>query len=230
MRRPDEFAPLVQNLRLPGHENMAGRTQTLVFLTVVTILFGVAIATRHDYNPWISNLIAGGVGLSLSLLVLRRDLRRLLVVHWKSACIAVTVGLGMVLATHVGYRLATWLVPELRAIVEALYVDVEQTSPALSIRVGLIVFIVVAEEFVWRGLALTLLPSDVPTVRTVLIGTALYALPQVIGGSWLLLCAALAVGCIFAIQREVYGRLTESLISHGIWSVAVFGVVPLHSY
>jgi membrane protease YdiL (CAAX protease family) len=199
----------------------------LLTLVATTILFGLAIATRDEYDPWRSNLFAGMIGIVLSVFVLRRSLRELLSVNRPSALLAAGLGLGMVAATHLGYQAATWLVPELQAVVETLYLDIEQTSPPLALKVGLILIVVAAEEFIWRGVAHTLLSDHLSKLWIVLFGTLLYALPQLIGGSWLLLCAALFVGTVFGIQRTVHGRLTEALITHGIWSVAIFSLVPL---
>ncbi len=200
---------------------------SFVSLVIVTILFGLAIATRHTYNPWLSNLLAGVVGISLSIVLLRGSLRDLLALRRDSALLAAGLGLAMVAATHAGYQAAIWLIPDLRPLVETLYIDIEQTSPPLAIKMSLIAFIVAAEELVWRGLAVALLPKAFSGMRVVLITTVLYALPQLIGGSWILLCAAVAVGTVFGIQRAYYGRITEALITHGIWSVAVFSVIPL---
>jgi len=59
------------------------------------------------------------------------------------------------------------------------------------------------------------------------ISVALYVLPQLAGGVPLLIVAATLLGALFAAQRLVSGRLTDALLTHAVWSVAVFVVVPL---
>lgn len=56
---------------------------------------------------------------------------------------------------------------------------------------------------------------------------ALYVVPQLVGGVPLLIVAATLLGSLFAAQRLVTGRLADALLTHVLWSVAVFVVVPL---
>ena len=55
----------------------------------------------------------------------------------------------------------------------------------------------------------------------------LYVLPQLAGGVPLLIVAATLLGALFATQRLVTGRLVDPLLTHVVWSVSVFVVVPL---
>jgi len=55
----------------------------------------------------------------------------------------------------------------------------------------------------------------------------MYVVPQLVGGVPLLILAATLLGSLFAAQRLVTGRLTDALLTHVVWSVAVFVVFPL---
>jgi uncharacterized protein len=57
----------------------------------------------------------------------------------------------------------------------------------------------------------------------------LYMLPQLAGGVVLLMVAAAVLGTVFAAQRLRTGRLTEPLLTHAVWSIAIFVVMPLAS-
>lgn len=201
----------------------------LVTLVGSTLLFGLAVALRHRFDPWLTNLLAGLLSGSAALLVLRHRLRRLLAFQWPSVLLAMTTGVAMVLLTHIGYRVLVVLVPQLDAVVKRLYFDIAQTAPPMALMVPLIILIVVAEELVWRGVTFDLLEEQQSRsrVQLIFISTLLYALPQLIGGSWILVGAALSIGMLLGLQRALCGRLTEAMITHAIWSVGIFGLVPL---
>ena len=130
-----------------------------------------------------------------------------------------------------GYSIARYLcdcscVRELLDVT-GLYFHISQTAPPTALLVLFIVLIVIAEELVWRGVAFVLLGDHRSRAQLIVISTVLYALPQLIGGSWVLVCAALSLGTLLGLQRARSGRLTEAMITHAVWSVAIFGLVPL---
>jgi membrane protease YdiL (CAAX protease family) len=164
---------------------------------------------------------------SFCAFVLRDSVHELFTFQRKGMLFSVGLGIAMVAATHIGYQGILPLWPELRSVVEALYFDIRQTSiPAAGIA-AIILVVVAAEELVWRGVAFELLEGWASKAGVLVGSTMLYAMPQLIGGSWLLLCAALSLGFAWALQRSTSGRLTESFTTHGIWSVGMFCLVPL---
>lgn len=199
----------------------------LATLIGATVLFGLAVALRHRFDPWLTNLFAGLLSGSVALVVLRHRLRRLLALQWRSVLLAGTIGVAMTFVTHLGYLVLVAIIPQLEAVVEGLYFDISQTAPPTALLVLFIVLIVIAEELVWRGVAFVLLGDHRSRAQLIVISTVLYALPQLIGGSWVLVCAALSLGTLLGLQRARSGRLTEVMITHAVWSVAIFGLVPL---
>lgn len=199
----------------------------LVVLAVATVLFGLAIAFRNSFSPWLSNLLASVICIGLALIVLRDSVHELFTFQRKSMLFSAGLGIALVVATHVGYQGVLLLWPEFRSVVEALYFDIRQTSiPAAGIA-AIILVVVTAEELVWRGVAFEFLEGWASKAGIVVGSTMLYAVPLLIGGSWLLLCAALSLGFCCALQRATSGRLTESFTTHGIWSLGMFCLVPL---
>lgn len=204
------------------HDTAAGLT-----LFVATILFGLGIAIRSQFNPWLLNFVAGFASCMLAVAVLRKGLLELIEVRRNAALGAVALGVLMVALTHVGYRGMVMAVPALQGVVEGLYEDIRLTAPPMALMIPLIGFIVVAEELIWRGVAFQLLEPRMSKVQIVFASTFLYALPQVIGGAWLLLVTALFVGGVFSVQRAMSGRISEAILTHATWSISIFGVVPL---
>ena len=205
------------------------KRDTAVALTILvaTILFGLGIAIRSQFNPWLLNLLAALVSCILAVAVLRKRLLELIEVRRNAALGAVALGVVMVALTHVGYRGMVLAVPALQGVVEGLYQDIRSTAPPMAIMLPLIGFIVVAEELIWRGVAFQLLEPRLSRGQIVVASTLLYALPQVIGGAWLLLVTALFVGAVFSVQRAISGRISEPILTHATWSISIFGVLPL---
>ncbi len=203
-------------------------TPALLTLLVATLLFGLGIALRSQFNPWLLNLFAGLVSCLLAVAVLRKGLPQLIEVRRNAALGAVALGAVMVALTHLGYRGMVVAVPALQGVVEGLYEDIRLTAPPMALMVPLIGFIVVAEELIWRGVAFQFLESRLSKVQVVVASTLLYALPQVIGGAWLLLVTAIFVGGVFSVQRAMSGRMTEAILTHATWSISIFGVLPLY--
>ncbi len=204
---------------------MRAQSTRLFVLAVSTALFGAALAYRQTFNPWVTNLLAASAGIALVVLCLRGRLRTLLQLQGAPVETGLLLGFGTLGLTHLGYAGAVAVVPSLRSVVERLYADIHGPMPA-AITAVIIVVVVASEELLWRGLAFELFRSR----RWAVAGsTLLYAAPQLIGGSWLLLCAALAMGALWAALRSASGGLVAPFVSHAIWSVGLFSVIPLQS-
>lgn len=203
-----------------------GRWAVLVVI-LGTALFGAAMAGRHAVDPWLTNAAAATITILLSAAVLRRGLGRLLAFRTRTALLAAALGALMVAGTHLSFQGAVHMLPNLAAEVERLYRDISAATLGLAMRLLLVVLIVAAEEFLWRGVVVELCHSRLSRTGTVLVATILYALPQLIGGSWVLVAAATAAGTVFTLQRVLTGRVTDPLITHTLWSVAVFEFLPL---
>ncbi len=206
---------------------MKRRTWAHIVIFVATILFGLAIAARHSVSPWLSNVLASVLCIGLALFVLRDRLHGLFSFRSRGMVFSAVLGIAMVGATHIGYQGALMLWPGLGSVVEALYADIRQTSIPVFGTAAIVLVVVAAEELVWRGVAFEFLEGRVSKMGVIVGSTVLYAVPQLIGGSWVLLGAALTLGLGWAVQRSASGNLTESFTTHGIWSVGMFCLVPL---
>lgn len=186
--------------------------------------FAVALGLRDVIDPWLSTAISGLVGIALSTWALGSRLRGLFAITWRGFATAAAIGVGMVAATHAAYRVTESVSPTVTDHVRVLYATIAVGHARLPL-VGLTLVVVVAEEMVWRAAALELFPRR--QARFASATVMLYALPQALAGAWLLVAAALAVGSLFIAQRIITGRLTDSIVTHAVWSIAIFVVVPL---
>jgi len=196
--------------------------RAVLAVVVGTAAFGVALALRERIDPWLATAAAAAVATGVAAWALgRARLAALLAVDGRGALGAALLGALLVGATHLAFRLVP---PALGHHVASLYASIDVATPRAA-RAALTRAVVLAEELVWRGCALALVAA--PRRASAALAVALYALPQLASGEWLLLVAALGLGTLFAVQRLRSGRLVEPLITHAIWSVAIFVVVPL---
>lgn len=195
-------------------------------LAVGIALFGITMATRDAVNPWLSNAAVALVVGSVAAVLLGPRLRTLFAFRPGPVLVAAALGAVMVGLTHLGYRIAAAASPALGQTVEGLYGDISD-APNRAVTVGLVIAIVVTEELLWRGLAVELLGRRASPAWIAAAAVALYALPQIIGGSAILVCAAVVLGLVFTIQRLITARLTEPVVTHAIWGVSVFALVPV---
>lgn len=196
-------------------------------LALATAGFAAALALRAQLNPWWSSAAAAVVSIAASAVALRDRLRPLCAVRASAVAGAVALGVAMVAATHAAYRALIAVVPELERDVAALYGDVGPDAPGPALTVALIAVIVTAEELVWRGVAVELVRDRLSAAWTVAVTVALYAIPQLAGGEWVLIAAAVGAGAVFAAQRVVTRGLVAPLVTHAIWSVSIFSALPL---
>ena len=204
----------------------SGKTRAIVTLVVATGGFALALALRERIDPWRATALAAAVAIALSVWTLGPRLRDLCAITPRGALGALAVGVALVAATHVAFRIVLVASPDLALTIRDLYASIEVGAPRLTL-VALTTVVVIGEELVWRGVAIEVLTGPRPALQVAATSVALYVLPQLAGHVPLLIVAAFGLGSLFAAQRLVTGRLVDPLLTHAIWSIAVFVVLPL---
>ena len=201
------------------------RVRAIVTLGVATVAFAAALALRQYVDPWRSTALAAVSGIVLSAWTLGPRLRGLFAITARGVAAAVALGAVLVAATHLGFQLLGYASPSLAVTVRGLYISIDLGASRLALA-ALTTIIVIGEELVWRGVAI-----EAARMRSKLavgaISVALYVLPQLPGHVPVLIVAASGLGAVFAAQRLVTGRITDAILTHAIWSVAVFVVLPV---
>lgn len=200
------------------------RIRAALPVIVATIGFSTALALRTRVDPWLSTAGVATLSIALATWALgRAGLAQLFTVHVREVAIAVGLGVVLVVATHAAFRILPFA---FRHEVRVLYLSIDGGLPR-PVLAAITAGVVLAEELVWRAAALEILrPRRGVKVRGV-VAVALYVLPQIVGGAWLLMLAAAGLGAVFTVQRLTTGRLVPPLLTHMVWSVAIFVVVPL---
>lgn len=140
--------------------------------------------------------------------------------------LGLAVGLGVGAVTLAGTYL---LWPVLRGLYPPMVDDVRQlyaSIPVTPVTLPVVVLVVVAEELLWRGCLVTGERSTLH-LRAIVLVTLLYAGAQAGSGLPLLGAAGLLLGGVWAAEAIWTGSLLAPLVSHAIWTLAVFWVAPL---
>lgn len=195
-------------------------------LVVATLAFTIALALRERVDPWRATAIAALASGGLAWWALGGRAGDLLRATPRGAIVAIVTGGLLAAVTHLAYGAATVASPDLARSVSALYASIDVSTSPLALAL-LTAIVVLAEELVWRGVAVELIRGRATTRVVGALSVALYVLPQLGGGEPLLIAAAAVLGSLFALQRLITGRLVAPLLTHAIWSVAIFVVWPL---
>ncbi|MEN3027585.1 MAG: CPBP family intramembrane glutamic endopeptidase [Chlorobiota bacterium] len=188
------------------------------------VLFSPWTAPQNSF--WLGMTMATGTLLGYSAWVLRREWRPLfrVEVRW------IVLGIGSAFALYglfwVGHALMVALFPEASAFVNAVYTR-RAEAPAWLIALLLAVWIGPAEEVFWRGILQRYLQTRLRPIWGLLVATALYTLVHIWAGNPPLLLAAFVAGMAWGALFLWTGSLIPGIISHALWDVLMFVLLPL---
>jgi len=181
---------------------------------------------REQVNIWIGTGVAGTVALVLLRWAPDVEGRDIWNATRRNVLVGLGAGLVMSVATWVLYPLSTELVPEIEGEVTKLYALLRQT-PGPVAAFPVLVLVVLAEERVWRGLAIDVFGQARPGPRAVVLAALVYTFPQIAFRSPLLVAVALACGLVWGGLRVQTRGLAAPLIAHLLWDLLVFVLFPV---
>ena len=195
-------------------------------LALCVLAFCLAMGFGEHLNVWIGT----GGAAAVSLLLLRwapgvegRD-------AWnatrRNVLLGVGTGLLMAVATWVLYPLSTELLPEIETEVTKLYALLRQ-APGPIAAFPVLLLVVLAEERVWRGLAIDVFGGARPGARAAVLAAIVYTFPQIAFRSPLLVAVALACGLVWGGLRVYTRGLAAPLLAHLVWDLLVFVLFPV---
>jgi membrane protease YdiL (CAAX protease family) len=193
---------------------------------VTSLLLAAAWHARFGYGLWIVNAVAAVVGILLAGITLGRSWRQALGWSRGNALLGVGLGLALVLATQLGARLLLPLMPPVLTETHKLY-GILQGSLEPAHYSPIVALVAIAEELVYRGVVTSLCERKQTPGWTVIIATALYALPLVGSGSWLLVAIGVTLGACLTVAKLRSGSLLVPIVAHVIWSEVTFVLVTV---
>lgn len=203
-------------------------------------LLAAALLWFYMFSPWTQGwpgfwlvmpcaaLILTGLGLAFTA-----DRKELL--HFESPTRQLTGGIFIALALWgvfwVGDKVSALLFHFARPQVESVYA-MKEGFPAWLIAILLVVLIGPAEELFWRGYVQRtlsrLLGGKHARDWAFLLTAGIYALVHIWSFNFMLIMAALVAGAVWGSIYRYYPKALGALIvSHAIWDVLVFVLLPI---
>lgn len=202
-----------------------GRAWAAVILS--TVLFGTALWFRGGPWLWVASGVAGALSLAMAFAAHPRCLAGLATPSRGRVVRGVLGAAVMTVGTYVAYYVAAWVAPDLVAQANLLYAALD-APPGRWAALPVVALVVAAEEVVWRGLAVELVSRPGRPVAVVgFVALGLYVLPQLVAGSLVLVLLAVVAGGVWTAQRLADGNLVTPFLTHLLWDVTVFVVLPL---
>ncbi len=101
---------------------------------------------------------------------------------------------------------------------------------AAPIRIGLLMLLIIGpgEELFWRGYLQRRLGMKFGKMSGFILATALYTAVHIATGNLVLVLAALICGIFWGWLYMRYKSMTINIISHTVWDIGVFLLLPFH--
>ncbi|MFP5321259.1 MAG: type II CAAX prenyl endopeptidase Rce1 family protein [Acidimicrobiia bacterium] len=198
-------------------------TETVVVLVALVV---AAAAWAFMFVPsrrgiWPRTWVAAGLlsATSLACLAAVGRLGEILgPVDVTELAIGLAVGAAWLVATHVGYRVITWLVPSFGAQVRDLY-RLRDGDASPSQMAGPIIAMGFAEELLFRGV--------LQGVGGFAVGLAAYTAVQAFERKWALALAALLGGAVWGALFAWRFGLVAPIAAHVLWTGVLTFLWPL---
>ncbi len=184
-------------------------------------------AGQFDFWYWMStNLV---VLLSLVFILdrsngqeIRRDLHDNAL---KKVIIGIAAALVLFLVFYVGNILIRMVLEMAGEGIQNVYSFKQHASP---IRIGILMIIIIGpgEELFWRGYLQRRLGLKFGKMKGFILATLLYTIVHIATGNMVLVLAALICGLFWGWLYMRYKSMLINVISHTVWDIGVFLIVP----
>ena len=187
------------------------------------------------FSPWTSGYInfwglmlfsTGGLTAYSFLAAPKNELRKLYSVNFKYVIIGIVSAIALYIFFYIGNEISQLLFNFSKNQVAEVYRTKEQAGK-IFIGLALLFWIGPAEEIFWRGFAQKRLADKVGDYKALIITSLVYASVHIWSGNIMLLITALICGLFWGWMFLKYKSLVPALISHAIWDVLIFVIIPL---
>lgn len=181
--------------------------------------------TKDIFNFWIAMAISATILTTMSIM-LRPNILKEIKFTPKA------IGFGLLAATILyfvfwfGNFASSHLFNFARPQVDSIY-TMKDGQNELLVALGLLFVIGPAEEFFWRGFVQNSFIQKFGEWKAFIITTLIYALVHIWSFNFMLVMAALVCGIFWGLMYKYNKNLVPLIISHAVWDVMVFIVVPI---
>lgn len=135
-------------------------------------------------------------------------------------------GIILYFISRAGVLLLSWLFPETKNLIAAVYGTRTQLSSFL-IAMLLLFIIAPAEEIFWRGFVQRKIAEKTNASRALVLTTLLYSAVHIWALNPVLLLAALVLGIHWGFMYKRFGSIVPGLVSHALWDTLIFVIFPV---
>jgi uncharacterized protein len=215
--------------RVKFSENLVTWSLSLIAVLLFSVMFVFRQAGQFDFWWWMSaNLL---VILSLAFIFDKENLRQL------KDDLATSIGkkvlrgflfaLLLFIAFYFGNIIIRYIIAAAGEGIAQVY-GFKQDAPAWRIALLMLLIIGPGEELFWRGFLQRRLQLKLGANAGFLVATALYTAVHIFTGNIVLVLAALTCGLFWGWLYKKYHSMTINIVSHTIWDIMVFILLPFH--
>ncbi len=184
-----------------------------------------SIWTKHWFNFWIGISVAASI-LVLLAIVLKRDILKQFQWNWKSIGLGLLAAVVLWVVFYFGEFFSSLLFGFAREQVDGIYA-MKEGQNKLWIALGLLFIMGPAEEIFWRGYVQQIFINKYGEWKGLIFATLIYALVHIWSFNFMLVMAALVCGVFWGLMYRYNKNLVPLIISHAVWDVMVFILVPI---
>lgn len=194
-------------------------------ILLAALFWGVMFGLKWG-NFWLSMSVAAAALALVGVWQQRGNLTRLFAFRWSHLAAGIGGAAALYVAFFLGDRAAALVFDFAPKQVEGVYAMKAETS---SLAIGLLLFFVIgpAEEVYWRGFVQDRLSARYGGFAGWLVGSLVYAGVHLWAWNLMLVMAALLCGLFWGLVYWRWKSLWPGIISHAVWDVAIFILMPV---
>ena len=209
---------------------MPGRIKPLIVLVILAAIFWLEMFFLKHFNFWIEMTIAASLLASAGLYCNHRAGEainyRLYFFETKHIFIGIISTVLLYLVFFGGDYLSKLILPFADKQIINVYDNKQLLNPVI-IAVLLVLVIGPAEEVFWRGFVQDTLEEKLGDNKGWIIASLIYAGVHVFALNLMLFIAALVCGLFWGWLFKRYKSLWPGIISHALWDVTIFVLLPV---
>ena len=184
--------------------------------------------TSPYLNFWISMLFSASVLLFMSF-THRKDWKNEFRFDWKSILLGVVSAGLLWLIFYIGNQVSTWLFDFAKPQISSIY-NLRSGTKSAFIALELFLIVGPAEVVFWQGLVQSKMMKELGDIKGYILTTLIYSIVHISSFNFMLIMAAMVCGAFWGFMYMIFKprNLAPLLISHALWDVMVFIVLPIY--
>lgn len=207
----------------------SSRSSVALIVGSLALAFGLwyAVFGWSGGNFWVKIALAAALLAVISLAAMGASRVQLQGIKARDVKLGLSSAILLYVVFWLGKLILTAVFPESGGDIDRVYASRAETSDWI---IALLLLLVTgpSEEIYWRGYLQRVLMQRVGPASGWLLATLAYALVHIWTLNVPLMLAAFTAGLVWGWIYLVERRLLPVIISHAVWSVAIFVILPLH--